>query len=203
MGKAHLLHVGNQIGGDVPVAEKFSFAGAPPRTQMALINIHWAAVGGILGAVVHPVLISPLIASVQIINFGGYVGPGGGVEAVGIGFAHKGAVLPMYGVLIGVITIETGDKSLPNAAFYPLHGGGFQVPTIEITDDGYLGGVGSPDTEEIPLGSIGSLGGVGAETLPRMGGPALRKGFQLQKEVGRGELFLVFRHFHHLKIWFG
>ena len=44
MGEAHLLHVGYQVGGDIPVAEELPLAGAPPGAQVALVDVHGPAV---------------------------------------------------------------------------------------------------------------------------------------------------------------
>ena len=174
MGEPHLLYIGYQIGGDIPIAEELPLAGAPPGAQVTFINIHRAGIGDIFGPILQPGLVAPLVGVLpQIIDLGRHIGPGSGVEAVRIGFAHEGAVLFMYGILIGVIAAQPWDKRLPDAALQLSHGGGFQVPAVEVADDGDLRGVGGPHPEQIALSAGLVLRWVGAETPPRMGGTSL------------------------------
>ena len=106
MGEAQLLYIGHQIGGDVPIGEELPLAGAAPGAQMALVDVHGAAVGRVLGPVLQPGLVVPLVAgAVQIVDFGGDIGAGLGVEGIGIRLADVAAVLGMDGVLIGVVAL--------------------------------------------------------------------------------------------------
>ncbi len=187
MGEAHLLQIGHQIAGDIPVGEELSLAGAPPGAQVALINIHGIGIGTVLGPVGHPVPVPPLIACVQVIDLGGDIGAGLGVEGVGVSLSNVGPIPGVDGVLVGIIAFHTGNKDLPDAPLRFLHGGGIQIPAVEITDQSNFRGVGSPDPEQVPLRPVLSLGGVGAEAAPGMGGAALGKGLQFQKQVVRGE----------------
>ena len=180
MGEAHLLHVGNQIGGDIPIAEKFAFASTPPGTQVALVDVHGPAVERVRGAERKPVVVAPLKAGVQIVNFGGHVGTGGSVEAIGIALAYEAAAVRlMYGVLVGVVAVQAGEERLPDATLYPGHRGGLQVPVVEIANDGDLGSVGGPNPEQVALGTAFILGRMGAETLPGVGRTAFRERFKL------------------------
>lgn len=180
MGKAHFLYIGHQIAGDVPVAEKFPLAGAPPGAQVALIDVHGPAVGRIFGPEGKPVPVAPLVAGVQVVEFGGHVRPGGGVEAVGVALAHEAAAVRlMYGVLVGVVAVQAGDEGLPDAPLHLGHGGGLQVPVVEVADDGDLGGVGGPDPEQVAVHVVFIPGGMGAEAPPGVGRAALGEGFKL------------------------
>ena len=180
MGEAHLLHVGHQVGGDIPVAEELPLAGAPPGAQVALVDVHGPAVGGIFGPEREPVPVAPLVAGVQIVQLAGHVGPGGGVEAIGVGLAHEAAAVRlMYGVLVGVVAVQAGDEGLPDAPLHLGHGGGLQVPVVEVANDGDLGGVGGPDPEQVAVHVVFILGGMGAEAPPGVGGAALGKGLKL------------------------
>ena len=89
----------------------------------------------------------------------------------------------MYGVLVGVVALQAGDKGLPDAPLHLLHGGGLQVPAVEVADDGDLWGVGGPDPKEISLRAGLVLGGMGTEAPPGVGGAALGKCLQLQEQV--------------------
>ncbi len=203
VGKAHLLHVGHQIAGDVPVAEELALAGAPPGAQVALVDVHGPAVGRVLGPESEPVPVAPLIARVKIIDFAGHVGPGGGMEAVGVAFAHEAAAIRlMYSVLVGVVAVQAGDEDLPDTPLYLGQRGGLQIPVVEVADEGDLGGVGGPDPEEIALGAVFIPGGMGTEAPPGVGGAAFCKGLKLQIKVVWGEFFLIFGHNYHLVVSF-
>ena len=146
---------------------------------MALVDVHGGGVRYLLGPAVHPRLVAPGVAGVQVVNFRGDIRPGGGVEGEGVGLAHIGAVGLEDGILIGIVALEAGDEDLPDAALDLLHGGGLEVPVVEVTDEGDLGGIGGPDPEEIALGPVLCFGGVGAEAAPGMGGVAVGKGLEL------------------------
>ena len=146
---------------------------------MALVDVHGGGVRHLLGPVVHPRLVAPLVAGVQVVDLRGDIGPGGGMKGEGVGLAHIGAVGLEDGVLIGVVPLKAGDEDLPDAALDLFHGSGLEVPVVEVTDEGDLGGVGRPDPEEVALGPVLSLGGVGAEAAPGVGGVAGGKGLEL------------------------
>ena len=101
------------------------------------------------------------------------------MEAVGVALAHEAAAVRlMYGVLVGVVAVQAGDEGLPDAPLHTLHGGGLQVPVVEVADDRDLWGVGRPHPEEIALRAAPVLRRMGAEALPGVGGAALRKGLK-------------------------
>ena len=177
MGEAHLLHVGHQVLADVPVGEHLVVAGAPPGAQVDFINIQRAAVYGVLGPVVHPALVAPLVAG-QVVQLGGVAGAGLGVEGVGVGLGQHPAGGGVDGVFIGVILLQAGNKDLPDAAVQGLHGVGILAPAVEIAHNGHLLGMGSPDTEHPALLAVPD-GGVGAHELlraDRIPGRKLRQG---------------------------
>ena len=104
VGVAHLLHVGHQILSGIPVGEELSLPGAPPGAQVAFINIHRAAVRGVLCPVVQPALIPPGIL-LQVVDLGGVARAGLGVEGIGVGLGHHLAVGAVYRVLICIKTL--------------------------------------------------------------------------------------------------
>ena len=198
MSKAHLLQIRDQVAGDIPVGEEFSLAGAPPGAQVALINIHGVGIGTVLGPPGHPVPVAPLIARVQVVDLGGDVGPCLGVEGIGISLPDVGSLPGVDSVLVGIIALDAGDKDLPDAPFCFFHGGGIQIPAVEIPDQRDPGGVGGPDPEQIALRSVLRPGGVGAKAAPGVGGAPFGEGFQLQKQVVGGKCLMVIGQNDHL-----
>ena len=107
---------------------------------MALVDVHGGGVRYLLGPAVHPRLVAPGIAGVQIVDLRGDIRPGGGVEGEGVGLAHIGAVGLENGILIGIVALEAGDEDLPDAALDLLHGGGLEVPVVEVRPLFWRGG---------------------------------------------------------------
>ena len=177
VGVAHLLHIGDQVVGGVPVGEKLPLAGAPPGAQMALIDVHGPAVRGILGPVLQPVLVPPGVL-VQLIDLGGVARTGLCMEGVGIGLGHHLAVGALDGILIGIIALQAGNKSLPDPALHLFQGSGGLIPSVEVSEDAHLFGIGRPHPEgaaTLPVHLIG----VGPKTPPCVAAAPLREGFQL------------------------
>ena len=62
VGKPHFFHIGDQIGRNIPVAQKLIIPGAPPGPQMDLIDIQRLLIDGVFSPPLEPVLVAPLIA---------------------------------------------------------------------------------------------------------------------------------------------
>ena len=95
------------------------------------------------------------------------------------------------GILVCIIALQARQKALPDAALQFFQRGGMFVPTVKITKDTDLYGIGRPDAEEVALLSV-LLAGVRAEAAPGVTASALRKGLQLQKQVIFRQFSIIF-----------
>ena len=146
MGEAQLLHIGDQIGGQIPVAEELPFPRAAPGAQVTFIDVHRAAVGGVFGPIVQPGPVPPLVTG-EVVKLGGGAWASLCVEGKGVSLAGQAAILGMYCIFIRVILLKAGDEPLPDAALNRGQRVGVGVPVVEITKDTHLLGVGGPDSE--------------------------------------------------------
>ena len=188
MGIAHLLDVGNQKVGDVPVGEEAPLPGAAPGAQMDLVNIHGPVVGRVFLAVGKPLVVPPAVAG-QVAEDRSGVGAQLGTEGIGIGLADVMVVGGPDGVLIGITRNKAGEEPLPDAPLYPRQRVRPGIPPVKWAEDGHLLCVGRPDPEKeagLPL----LLMGVGPEMLPGSGGTAFRKSLQAKIAVVRCNFFL-------------
>ena len=173
MGVAHLLDVGHQIAGCVPVGEELTLSGAAPGPQMTFVDVHGPVVRRVFGSVVHPAGIPPGVL-IQLIDLGGVPRTGLGVEGVWIGLGRHGSVGGVDDVFVCIIALQAGQEALPDAALQFFQRGSVFVPSVKITKDTDLPGVGRPDPEEVALLSV-LLAGVRAEAAPGMAASALGK----------------------------
>ena len=190
MGEAQLLHIGDQIGGQIPVAEELPFPRAAPGAQVTFIDVHRAAVGGVFGPIVQPGPVPPLVTG-EVVKLGGGAWASLCVEGKGVSLAGQAAILGMYCIFIRVILLKAGDEPLPDAALNRGQRVGVGVPVVEITKDTHLLGVGGPDSE-IVAGDTVLLAGMGAEALPGMGAVSITERSQFMfRGINRG-IFLRF-----------
>ena len=190
MGVTHLLDIGHQIASGVPVGEKLTLAGAAPGPQMAFVDVHGPAVGRVFGPVVHPAGIPPGIL-IQLIDLGRVPGTGLSMEGVWIGLGRHRSVGGVDDVFVCIIALQAGQKALPDAALQLFQRGSVFVPSVKITKDTDLPGVGRPDPEEVALLSVLSAG-MCAKAAPCVAASALGKRLQLQKQVVFRQFSIIF-----------
>ena len=132
--------------------------------------------GAVAVAVLQPGAVSPLVA-VDGVELAGGAGAGLRVERVGVRLGHYLAILTVDRIFIRIITLQAGDEPLPNAALHFFQGGGIFIPSVKITEDADLLGVGRPDPEGVAALAV-YLVGVSSKTTPCVTAAPLRKGFQ-------------------------
>ena len=164
VGEAHLLDVGHQVLGYVPVREELPLPRPAPGAQVDLIDVEGLLVDRVLLPPVQPAPVPPCIAA-QLIELGGGTGPGLGVEGIGIGFEQHPAVRRLHGVLVEVVLPEPGDKALPDAPLQRFHGVAPGNPLVEIAHHRHGRRVGRPDPEHMSRPPL-ALRRVGAHVFP-------------------------------------
>ena len=117
---------------------------------MQLVDVGGAVVDEIPAPVIQPGLISPLIAR-QVVDLGGVARTGLGVEGVGVGLEDHLAALALHCVFVGVIAVQPVHMALPHPVEQVVHGGGADVPAVEVSHQGDRLGVGRPDPEGVAL----------------------------------------------------
>jgi len=171
VGEAHLLDIGHQVLGYVPVREELPLPRPAPGPQVDLIDVEGLLVDRIFLPPVQPAPVPPLIAS-QFIELGGGTGPGLSVKGVRIGLEQHPAVRRLHGVLVEVVLPEPGNKALPDAPLHLLQGVAAGDPLVEIAHHRHGRRMGRPDPKDmsrLPL----ALRCVGAHVFPGPDGLAV------------------------------
>ena len=140
VGVAHLLDIGHQLVGQLPVGIEVPVLMALPRAHVHLVDIDGRGVRQVLAAPVHPAAVVPFVAG-KIEGLGGVGRPGLGVESVGVSLVQELAVLRVDRILIRIVLLHAGNKALPYACFIPLHDIRIPTPAVELAHDGDLDGV--------------------------------------------------------------
>ena len=112
---------------------------------MHFIGQHGLAVRVVLLAAVLPLFVLPRIA--ELGDLRGRVGAHFRPEGIGIALHEHFARRRRDGVFVNVPFLKAFDIRNPDAVAgaAPFHRIGFNVPLVEIADDAYLLGMGSPD----------------------------------------------------------
>ena len=146
VGVAHVLDVGKELVGQLPVAETLL-----PAAQVALVDVHRARVGVLEARKIGPVL--PGIG-VRIVDQGGGA-LGLHHAAVGVRLHDDGAVGAGHHVFILLIGLGVVDNGFPQPVRPPPGGVLGVAPAVEIAGHGDEAGVGRPDHEAVaPLGPM-------------------------------------------------
>ena len=160
-GVAHVLHVGRQLAGHIPVVQKIAVFMLPPGAQVHLIDVQRLVVHRLLGF--PEGLIRPR-KMLDVIKLAGGAGAGLRVEAVGVRLVAESAVRAGDGVFIAGVDRQIRHKALPEL---PLGGQGrfLRVPAVEVPHHGDGLGPGGPDVEPPAVDAL-FRGGMGAEEPP-------------------------------------
>ena len=152
MGISHLLHVRDQLIGELFIGKRIAVGELSPGTGMDLVNIHRIGIVGMLCLILIPGIVVPLIA-VQTVKFGRVGGAGLIMISVGIRFHQHFAILRGNSIAVNVIFLDlVRDKTLPDPAFRnSLHRIFLFIPAVELTDHGYLSRVWGPGTKNNAL----------------------------------------------------
>lgn len=113
------------------------------------------------------------------------------MEGVWIGLGRHRSVGGVDDVFVCIIALQAGQKALPDAALQLFQRGSVFVPSVKITKDTDLPGVGRPDPEEVALLSVLSAG-MCAKAAPCVAASALGKRLQLQKQVVFRQFSIIF-----------
>ena len=125
--EAHLLHIGGQRQGQVPVIEHVPIFMGAPGAQMDLVDVQGGVVNGLLAPGLLPGAVVPLEV-LQAVELAGGAGAGLGVEGVGVGLQMGRAVGAGDGKFVGVIDVSAGNKAFPDALGDLLHRMGGRIP---------------------------------------------------------------------------
>ena len=150
VGVAHLLDVGDEGVGHLPVGEialaPLLVGLAAPGSEMHLVDGDRSVQGLAAGAVFHPVVVLPLVA-VQVGDHRAGARPLLHEEAEGIGLVDGLQILGGDAVLVHGKLGQARDEQRPDAGVRGMHGVGGRIPAVEIAHHRHLAGVGRPDGE--------------------------------------------------------
>ena len=164
VGEAHLLDVGDQLVGQLAVAQTLT-----PGARVDLVDGHGAVVDVAVTARLHPLLVGPLVEVVGDDRCRGRGNLGGAGQRVGLLEPVAAGALDLK--LVAGADADLGNEDLPHAGrTQRTHGGLGAVPVVELADDAHGAGVGGPHGEG-GAGGLAQLVGVGlhvrAQDLPQ------------------------------------
>ena len=147
MGISHLLHIGCQLFGNLPVIIKFGACNrisllvhgnifAHPGAQMHLIDIHGLVLCIGLCPARHPLLILPLVTA-DIPDNRSRVGAQLRVIGIGIRLQHGLAMARLDFILIDISLLQPGDKQFKNAGVVPAHSAHLVTPSVPLVKISY------------------------------------------------------------------
>ena len=142
---AHLFDIFHEHGSNLTVIVEISaVVGLSPGTEVHLIDIHRILLALQFFALLHPLLIAPLIIS-QIRHHRGIVRAQLAGVGVRIGFQVGQAALRLDLILINLSGLNSRDKELENSgSILTVHLMAASVPVVEISDHADAHGVRRP-----------------------------------------------------------
>ena len=164
----HILHIANELVGQLPVAQIAALKRAPPGTEMHLIGKHRHFIGALLLLLFIPFLIVPFIAG-KIIDLGCGLRLFLGKKTIRIGL-HDMRPAPLRpdrvlvdGLLRQPLNEHAPDLTVPNFLHFMAAG----IPVVEVPHHTYRFGMRCPDGKPHPLLAI-LLSKMSPEHLIRM-----------------------------------
>ena len=144
MGVAHLLHIGSQPLGGLPVVVELGACDGLPRlvhcqlladpgAQVHLVDVHGLVLGVRFSPLLHPRLVLPLIA-VNVPDHGGGIGPKLRIVGIGIRLQHGLPVPRLDLILVDIPLLEARNKQLENAGVVPAHLPHLMAPPIPLVE---------------------------------------------------------------------
>ena len=174
MGESHVLHVGGELAGQLPVRQP-----GPPGPEVHLVDGHRAAQRLPRRAGGEPFVIGPGV--VRLVDDGR--GGGRHLRERGhrVGLIPPGAVGPADGELVPGAGRDPGYEQLPDArtAERP-HGMGSALPEVEVADEPDAARVRRPDGERGAAIALADHHGARAERVPQLLVPSLADQVQVK-----------------------
>ena len=156
MGKAHLLHIGDEFHGKLQITQGpvLLFRTPAPRSEMDFINRHRLCIGIPLGPLLHPSLVIPDIPA-EIGHHARRSQIMLGKEPIRIGLQKD---IPMGAANLEFVMLSLGNfgnKNLPDSGTSKTpHHMTASVPSVEIADNTHSLGIRGPDHKRGSLNAI-------------------------------------------------
>ena len=146
MGISHLFDIRDKLVRHFFVTYEVAVRILSPASEMKLINVHRAGIRIITLAVLHPLVVFPMVLS-YIVKFCGVRRGRLEMQSVRVGLKNRLARRLNDGIFVGRILSKVRDKQLPYSALNRFHDVGVFVPVVEVAHNGHFFCIRSPHAE--------------------------------------------------------